>query len=177
MRSQFVVPSFAFIAFCPVWFGDNMSRIYRDGFLAAIAFWVIGLLLHLTNEIVKANKLPHFEKKLFQNLGFRSFFGFIYSVWFITKPSTQPLTMATIVLLLLLILKLRNITSIALVLVFTISSFVDYLPLKGYVEFQNNKHYGVSITENFYSGYFSKALTLMTRVEPVSTRRYVAVTN
>ena len=176
MKEALFLPAFALIAFCPVWFGDQMSRIYRDGLLAALTFLAIALLLKFISEFVTSQNRTNKKLTLYKSIVPSGLmFGFVLSFWYITKPSLQPIYFAVITLAIPLLIRYRNVKAIVILSVFFICSVIGFLPITKYVESKNQNHYGVSQIENFYSGSFSQTLSLMTVIEPISTRRYVAI--
>ena len=177
MHTSFLTPSFAFVAFFPAWFGDSMSRIYRDGLLTALTFLVMSAVLTLVHS---------FDRYQLREFGLRQFiirvfaagiaFGISLSWWYLTKNTILPLVGSALVVVFFLAFKHRSAQRIMLLFAFVIASFAAFFPSVMFVKNQNDKHYGVSVVDNFYSGYFAKTLSLITSVEPVSKIRYVAVT-
>lgn len=165
--------------FFPQWFGYQMSRIYRDGLLAALTFLGIGLALALgrsAKQMFDATELP--KSVGFRTLALGILVGVCLSWHIITKPSWYPLAL-TVAAITCRSITTRTIRAWrvfvprAILLGFVILLSAYSMPR--YVEHQNEKHFGVSVVDSFSSGSFPAAYQAWTSVRAGPPRKYVLV--
>lgn len=172
---------FAFAAFFPLWFGDQMSRIYRDGFLAAITVISIGLMIVWRRLVIRASSaLPSWRHKvlwLLPLVGVAALLG----TFVIVKPFWFGLLVFVLITILSTLWEKRATTGSMRVPLLTGLSSLGIL-LAGFlgpqlaVSTTNHFHYGVFATDNFSEGEFPRALSLMSAVQPSGLRPFVQVT-
>ena len=177
MNRKLVIPSFLFISFFPVWFGDSMSRIYRDGFLTACVFTATGSIVLLNKLISISHSRGRINFQQIISLAFAgAVFGLTVSISFITKNTVYPLVLLGVTVSVQILIKHFSKVTTKTISIFFLSAFVAFQPLTMFIKHENQTHYGVSVIENYYSGSFARTLKLMSAVSPVSDKRYVAVT-
>lgn len=169
----------ALSALHPQWFGWQMSRIYRDGFLAALTFVGIGLSLQL-GRLLAERKTLRDEKSgsIFHLLLVASLNGFVLSWMIATKPGWYPLAVVMVLFTMRRLLHWRNwnwrlwftrITSVGTAVLFGLASVV------GYISFQNKSHYDIFQLDTFSTGTFPKALSKWSSVQSDDSRKYISV--
>lgn len=177
LQRKMFAPSFALIAFFPVWFGDSMSRVYRDGLLTALLFLSIGVVFLLVSKIRNvylAEKSTFRWSGLFLVIG--ATFGFLLSISFVTKSTIIPLVLLAVLVSTQVAIRYRNKRVYLGLSMFALSAVLAFQPTVIYIKNANSKTYGLAVVENYYSGPFAESLKSMSAVSPISQRRYVAVT-
>jgi hypothetical protein len=170
---SWMVPAFALIAFFPAWYGGQMSRIYRDGLLAALIFVLIGLSLVLLRHLSATDHQP-LDSVLMLPLGL--LVGFLVSFHHITRNIPIGILAQFGLILVFAMFRVRSLRVFKQCTLFLLSGLLGYLPLVGYVKDMNEKRYGVAEIDSYYSGAFSDALRLMASVNGGSDMKFVAVT-
>ena len=88
IRRGVVLLFIALSALQPQWFGSQMSRIYRDGFLAALVFLGLGLSLRLGRVLpIWASQRNRSSRAIAQVTGLAILCGITLSWSIATKPS------------------------------------------------------------------------------------------
>lgn len=166
-------------ALYPQWFGWQMSRIYRDGFLAALTFLGMGLSLQLGRLLAERRTLrEEGKRRIVQLLLVASSSGFVLSWMIATKPGWYPLGVVMVLFTMRRLLHWRNwnwkywvprISCVGIAALFGAASIV------GYISFQNKSHYGLFQLDSFSAGTFPKALSKWSSVESNDSRKYILV--
>jgi hypothetical protein len=172
---------FLFASMLPIWFNESMSRIYRDGLLAALTVAVIAFSLWLRRLLFEDKAVDHTFWRYTSRVVFPSgLLGLSIGFFLITKPSWHFLIGVVLgifssvyfVLKKQILVKrtlLRHLTALAL-LCLAISVFPQY------VKSQNLINYGVKATENFSQGNFADAMKAIYGVKDNRDQPYVDVT-
>ena len=170
------VAIYLLFAFYPVWFSETMSRLYRDGLLAALTTIFVGLSLILRRQIREGAKFRY-------TISTSISIGFLIGLFYITKPSWHFLVPIFFGFILIgdlrvlirdrhLIRHRAKVTSLAF---FTV--IISFLLLPGYVIVQNENHYGISAIDSFSQGSFPEAMkAIYSATEPVN-RPYIDSTS
>ena len=170
--------SFALLAFNPMLFSGDFSRIYRMSLNVVLAFLFVLVVIHLWLLIFGKSALePKFLRKvqLFRNQQYVFLsisIGLLYSGLVLTRSEAIWLLYPSIVVLLSYAIivffktdKDFRRSKLSLAAVIFVSAVVSYnLPIQG-IKAANQHYYGVSQIENYYSGEFSRAFSLWTGVE------------
>lgn len=163
----------------PQWYGYQMSRIYRDGLLAALTFVALGLSLmlgRLLRELIMTSALPQRIAALTSVVALAN--GFVLSITIITKPSWYPIAILTVLIVgqraicAELLVWRRSIPKLAVV---SFAFLLGTTSLISYVIHQNSTHYGVSEIDSFSHGSFPAAFKSWSSVETGERRKYVLV--
>ena len=169
----------ALIAFLPVWFNEQMSRIYRDGFLAALSMLAIALTFVTRRHLFT---LLHGNKTQLRNI-YRlavstASLGLVVGVSIITKPSWHLLALFVIIVIFSTapyMARSKQQTTIVFVAFVMLLSVLAVLP-SAYVKSQNSSHYGVAVVDTFSAGGFTQAMKAIYGVKDYENRAYVDVT-
>jgi hypothetical protein len=168
---------FSAIAFYPPWFNEEMSRIYRDGFLALIALSSIVSILAIRRRIINFQSEPnviHAIKLLIPSI----IHGVLIGWFVITKPSWHILTVFSIAIFISFIFSNRR--SLKVVLSAVVISLASIAIGSGVVITTivkiNHYEYGVSVVDTFANGSFPSALKVLYGINDTENRAYVDVT-
>lgn len=174
-----------FVAYFPPLFGDSLSRLYRESFLAALVSLACGLSLTI---IAMFETTPKNVKSDRRAAVLVALLACIVGVFIITKPGWYSL-LPLLALSGLLVLrrwtssvkieataskKSRKTRILRAVLLLTLI----IVPAAGpsfVVKQINEAKYGVKTQDTFASGPFVDALNQLTRIQPRSGRTYVLV--
>ena len=163
----------------PQWYGQQMSRIYRDGLLTALTFLGLGLSLWLGRIIPLWLASKQLRKRVIFEVTIVSLMTGITLSWSIaTKPGWYPLAIVMLGfsarrIFLISWLDWRNwLPRIAVV---GISAIIGLTSIVGYVLLMNQHHYGIARLDTFSAGSFPNALNKWASVESDDTRKYIQV--
>ena len=163
----------------PQWYGQQMSRIYRDGLLTALTFLGLGLSLWLGRIIPLWLAGKQIRKRVIFEVTIVSLMTGITLSWSIaTKPGWYPLAIVMLGfsarrIFLISWLDWRNwLPRIAVV---GISAIIGLTSIVGYVLLMNQHHYGIARLDTFSAGSFPNALNKWASVESDDTRKYIQV--
>ena len=178
-----VFGSFLTFALYPVWFNEQMSRIYRDGFLGALAFCLIGLSLtsrRLIRSVIhsRIHDVPRVGLYI-RNLVLTILLtGLIFSWFVITKNSWHFLAIMILGVFITTMTSRQEIkkSSILLVAGSLCSVFALSTLTVASIAQINYKHYGVRQIDTYSSGPFADAMKVMYGVEDSKDRPYVDIT-
>jgi hypothetical protein len=169
----------ALIAFLPVWFNEQMSRIYRDGFLAGLSMLAIALTFVARRHIIVLINNDKLGVHNIRRLAITTVcLGIVVGTSIITKPSWHLL--ATFILITVFFTvpfrgrgkkKMTLVTASFVFLLFAVSM----LP-SAYVKSQNSSHYGVRVVDTFSAGGFTEAMKAIYGVKDYENRAFVDVT-
>jgi len=179
MSRTFVLLFIALSALHPQWFGAEMSRIYRDGLLAALTFLGLGLSLRLGRILPTwIQRKPSRGRVAVEVIIVSLLSGLTLSWSIATKPGWYPLAVVMLILSTRRIICIRRINwaiwlprlaATAVVGVIGVTSIV------GYVMKQNQRHFGISQLDSFSAGTFPAALNKWSSVESNDSRKYIIV--
>ena len=179
LRRGAVLLFVALSALQPQWFGSQMSRIYRDGFFAALVFLGLGLSLWLGRVLpIWANQRNRNRRAAAQVTGLAILCGVTLSWSIATKPSWYPLALVMVAFVMRSLLAIRQISWriwFPRLVVVGLSAILGLASVSGYVMLQNKKHYGVLQLDSFSSGSFPKAFNEWSSVKSDDTRKYILV--
>lgn len=172
-QSRLEIPLFAFVAFFPAWFGEQMSRIYRDGFLAALTFVSLGLSVLAINKLrlLIVGLVPNLQIVL---LGLAT--GFVFAMHTITRSLPYGLIAQLTASIVMTVVMKWNVQVLRAAVIFFLSVALGFTPLMNYVKSMNKQHYGVRLVENFYGGSFANAMKVMSSVNGGPAKKYVSIT-
>jgi hypothetical protein len=173
------------LAFFPPLFGDSLSRIYRESFLAALVCLFAGLTLTIVLKLRAAEPQTRHEiVRLISMAGLATVAGF-YAItkpgWFILLP---PLLIVIVMAVKIEIQRTtpnvqsersRRLQRAVRVLLLALAVIVPALAPSFIVRALNDQKYGVFTQDTFASGPFVDALNQLVRVEPRPARPYVLV--
>lgn len=179
MSRVFILLFIALSALHPQWFGAEMSRIYRDGLLAALTFLGLGLSLWLGRIIPTWIQKKLFRERVAVEVLIVSLLSGLTLSWSIaTKPGWYPLAIVMFVLSTRRMICIRKVNwaiwlprlaATAVVGVIGVTSIV------GYVMLQNQRHYGISQLDSFSAGSFPDAINSWSSVKSDDSRKYILV--
>ena len=179
MSRTLVLLFIALSSLFPQWFGAEMSRIYRDGLLAALTFLGLGLSLWLGRVIPIWLHRKRFGGRIATEVVFVSLLAGSTLSWLIaTKPGWYPIAIVMFFFSTRHIILIRKINwsiwlprlvAVGVMGGIGISSIVSYIIL------QNKSHYGVAQLDSFAAGSFPKALNMWASVKSNDTRKYLQV--
>ena len=156
-------------AFHPQWFGSQMSRIYRDGFLVALTFLGIGLSLQLGRLLAERRTLREEGiRRVIRLLLIASLSGLVISWTIATKPGWYPLGAVMVLFSVRRLLSWRNWNWrfwLPRISCAGIAALVGVASIVGYVSSQNKSHYGLFQLDSFSTGTFPDALSKWSSVE------------
>jgi len=161
------------------WFGDQISRVYRESLLTGLSFLIIALSLTMF-RLLRDFALQQARAKVdLARIGLCSLsLGLIISWYRITKPGWYPFLIFIALTCCLAFFTWRRGTRIrklccagvAVLIVLTSSQLFGV-----YVGRQNQKFYGISGIDTFSEGAFPRALNRWASVKPKSSRMYVVI--
>lgn len=174
---SFLATAYLFICFMPIWFSETMSRIYRDGLLAALTIVFLGLVLLLRRALITAN-----DQENLKFISLRSIvlcgatIGMVAGFFVVTKPSWHFL-----VVIFAAIIGGSFISDVrprtkktaklyGLVLV-VIAVFFNVFPT--YVKVQNQRHFGIYAIDSFSKGNYPEAMKAIYKVKDYQNRPYI----
>ncbi len=172
--------TYAILVLHPLWFGDEASRLYREGLLVAIAIISVALGVRLVHHLLQPPSDPVAPPRSIVRLaGSALLFGLVLSVAVATKagwsylavilaaipvtapfwavgevPPTQRLLRSGTVLL-------ATLVGVALLPVYILS--------------MNSAHYGVRLLDNYAHGEYPRTYAAMSAVRADPMRRYLIV--
>lgn len=169
---------FGIYAFFPVWYGDQFSRIYREGLLTPLTVIIFALALicrRLLNDYLNHNFVGYLKTKLVMaSVVLGLFIGYFY----ITKVSWHFLAVLALLVLLTSFITLPKGQTIrkllALTLVIGVTG-IGAIAIPYMTATKNQQILGVKIIEDFGSGSFSDAVTIMMSVEPKTKQTYLDI--
>ncbi len=170
----------AFVAFsslAPYWYWDQMSRIYRDGFLAALTFLIIGFTLVGRRLILQISN-THQSRDLIKLILVIFTIGAAIGWYFITKPSWHAILFfvsTTFVSSLFQISGISHRRKLILVPALVLILVAPTLFVTNYIENKNFKSYGVRSIDTFAHGQFPRAINLIYGIQDKQDRKYVDV--
>ncbi len=166
-----------FSAFAPYWYWDQMSRIYRDGFLAALTFLIIGFALAGRRLILQISNKHQTQDWTKLGVLFLSM-GTTIGWYFITKPSWHAILFFVLITTGLSVWQISGISYKRKLVLF--STFIAFLitptlVATNYIENKNFDAYGVREIDTFAHGEFPRAMKLIYGIEDKQDRKYVDV--
>lgn len=167
----------AFSSFAPYWYWDQMSRIYRDGFLAALTFLIIGLTLVARRLVLQISNRPENRDWIKLTLVVLSIGGAI-GWYFITKPSWHAILFFVLTIIGLSVLQIGGISNtrkVFLLPALVVLLIAPTLAVTSYIEDKNFQVYGVRELDTFAHGEFPRAMKLMYGIEDKQDRKYVDI--
>lgn len=167
----------AFSSFAPYWYWDQMSRIYRDGFLAALTFLIIGLTLVARRLILQISNEHQTRDRINLGLIVLSIGGAI-GWYYITKPSWHAILFFVLIITGLSVLQISGISKkrkLVLLPSLVVLLIAPTLAVTNYVENKNYEIYGVREIDTFAHGEFPRAMKLMYGIEDKQDRKYVDI--
>ena len=171
-----------FVALCalhPQWYGQEMSRIYREGLLTALTFLGLGLSLWLGRIFPIWLASKQIRKRVILEVTIVSLMMGITLSWSIaTKPGWYPLAIVMLgfsVRRIFLISWLDWHNWLPRIAVVGISAVIGLTSIVGYVVLMNQHHYGIARLDTFSTGSFPDALNKWASVESDDTRKYIQV--
>ena len=166
----------ALSALHPQWYGQQMSRIYRDGLLTALTFLALGLSLWLGRIIPVWLASKQIRNRVILEVTIVSLMTGITLSWSIaTKPGWYPLAIVVLGFSVRRIFLTSWRNWLPRLAVVGISAIIGLFSIVGYVVLMNQHHYGVSRLDTFSAGSFPDALNKWASVESDDTRKYIQV--
>ena len=165
---------YCFTIFSPIWFGFDSSRVYRDSFLASLMLAVIAMTLRMLvcfkEETYKTKKVSFFATaisfgvtisliRITKNVEFAIYVFIVFNALLLVKNSRKAMAERIKILVIAMGVLIISMNSLTLV-----------------VKQLNRVNYGVAITENYTSGQFPKAMSVIASVVDVNQRKYVPIT-
>ena len=166
-----------FSAFAPFWFSEQMSRIYRDGFLASLTFLIIGLSL-TTNRLLAASVVTRDKFTCFKATSVILSNGVALAWFYLTKPSWHAIFFFSVTVSLIAIIRIKTIKRFDRVVVISLTILLLSAPTLIFsfsVEKMNESKFGVSQIDSFANGEFPRALKLIYGIKDNQDRKYVDV--
>jgi hypothetical protein len=170
--------SFALLAFNPMFYSADFSRIYRMSLNVVIALALILVILHfwfivIGNENLKINRLGLIfrnEKRTYSFFG--ALIGLLYAGLVFTRTEAIWILFPVLLVLFFYIIfalikydpKLRKSKLGIVFLSFAVAILSFTIPVES-VKLINYKAYGAYTLENYYSGEFARAISLWTSVK------------
>jgi hypothetical protein len=178
LKKKLGLAFFTLVAFLPVWFGSDASRIYRDGFLAAITFLALAISLILRRQIselvLNGTTIRQLGKLLLASVSL----GALFTIYYITKVNWQPIAISVAFIIFCSVITTmqgkRKFLSIASILTLVLAASVSALAING-VALKNEQVFGVKLVEDLSSGTFPMALNKMMSVSDQNRPEYIDV--
>jgi hypothetical protein len=166
------------MVFSPVWFTASSSRIYRDYFLAGLMIAVIASSMNLFNQLGRNQIKGKISRRGVLNLGMASVAVGLALSWI---RVTKNLTFSAIALVVFVLISSgfvfmrRPLKQFYVLLLVAGSILISFNVLPKAVAIQNERTYGVSLTNNYTEGSFARAMKVMASVRETKPRQYVVV--
>lgn len=171
------VSLYGFAVSYPLWFGDPISRIYRESILVPLALLVVALAFRTARLLIThaahegTSSRPRRSRILLSAVGL----GAALSATIAVKPGWVPMAIVGLGLPTLVGLTVpgsrRRLPALALSLI-AATSVMAVAPLA--IATANNQTYGVFLQDTYASGSFPRALSAMAAIR-TPHRRYVIV--
>lgn len=166
MSSRFQVLFFLFLSFFPAWFDSNFSRIYREGLLTALTFFVIAISLQLRRKRYSSNFGTFYRG----NWHLLILLGALIGLFAITKISWHGLVLFAVLVVVIAsdsngFSKGKFLSSMRNWLVITLTIFVPAFFPPSLVMGFNQARTGVPIIEEFSQGEFPALLNSLAAVK------------
>ena len=172
----FCLASFTLFAFYPVWFSETMSRLYRDGLLAALTTIFVSFALILRRQIRQSEKLRN-------QIPMSFLIGLTAGLFYITKPSWHFLLPIFLGIVFLSDVS-AQINDFAVFrsrlkrgMITLLTASLSFMLLPGYVKMQNEHHYGVFAIDSFSEGGFPEAMKAIYSAREPLNRPYIDSTS
>jgi hypothetical protein len=178
MPREFLIGCHLFVSFAPIWFSETMSRIYRDGLLAALTVLFIGLLLWMRRCLVNVGQYKHLDiKKMKWLLLSASTIGLSAGYFVIIKPSWHFLIVIFLVFLAeSYFTNFRKMPKNRIIKIYFSAVIVvtlSYNILPTYIKIQNHNHFGVFAIDSFSKGNYPEAMKAIYGVADKQKRPYI----
>jgi hypothetical protein len=179
MSRIFILLFIALSALYPQWFGAEMSRIYRDGLLAALTFLGLGLSLWLGRILPTWIQRKLFRGRVGVEVIIISLLSGLTLSWTIaTKPGWYPLAIVMFILSIRRMLCIRRINWVnwlPRLAATAVAGVIGVTSIVGYVMVQNQRHYGIRQLDSYSAGSFPVALNKWSSVKSDDDRKYILV--
>ena len=166
------------LVFSPVWFTASSSRIYRDYFLAGLMVAVIASSMNLLNQLGGNQINGKVSRRGVFNVGVASVAVGLTLSWIrVTKNITFSATALVVFVLILVgfVFRRRPLKQFYVLLLVTGSILISFNVLPKAVAIQNERTYGVDLTNNYTEGSFARVMKVMASVRETKPRQYVVV--
>jgi hypothetical protein len=178
LKASWGVVAFAFIAFFPVWYSLEATRVYRDAFLAVLVMLMLaGALMTRRNLIgfVRAERKLLSAINLFISTGL---LGLVFGWYYITKVNWQVFAFVIVCTLFTALVEVHR-EKLARLLLTTAACLAIFSLLAGGVILgvsqRNAKELGVFAVEDFGSGPFASSVNTLMRIPDPRRPEYVDV--
>jgi hypothetical protein len=180
-NGMLLIAAYVGFAFFPVWFGDPISWIYREGFITAICLWIVALTVWVVAASKKIGDATKATKHVILQAVRLLLIGLLFGVLVITKPSWQgaAIFVGVVVIAALAVMKIprqsvrtKLLAGLAATVVVLVGASSVYVTVAA-VNFKKN---GVFLIDNFSEGSFPRALNSWVGVNAGDKREYVLVT-
>ena len=179
---NFLVCTTAVFVSIPTLFNEQMSRIYREGFLVAITTLVLAFSLMMGRQLLALTKADHFSfyRRDIWNFACCAIgIGILLGFFVISKPSWH------LVVLLAIGLPASGIAVTHGSFKKFMTYFLAYMMIAGVVTSAitgsvlifNDSKFGVRVIDNYSQGQFAAAIKQMYGVEDKNSRPYVTVSS
>jgi len=178
----FTVGFFLFVSFYPAWFDEPMSRIYRDGLLAAISAIVLGLSLMTRRQMLDYLRKPYrniWESPLCaaRHLTPPTIIGALLACFIVSK-NTWLYMVVLVVFVTLTPANWVNIKSKAFIKTYLpalLATSLCCFTLIAVLLAKNEATYGVRQLDTYTSGPFADAMKVLYSVRDTQNRAYVDI--
>jgi hypothetical protein len=164
-------------AFYPALFNESISRIYRDGFLAALTVWLLGLSLMSRRRSLQTTTS---YRKRFSVIWIGFLIGLTFGVFLITKNTWHYIFALVLGILLIpcpkdgLKVELKKWLSATAIAVAPI--ILGVMLILFFVTTNNSKNYGVRLIDTYSYGSFPAAMKSIYAVKDSQDRPFLDVT-
>lgn len=171
---------FVIASFFPPFYGDQFSRIYREGFLTALTFLIIATGLSLISSAMRMSKeSTAFDLRTTISTVSRVFILGALVSWFIgTKAGwyvTASLALTSVVVLLTSMVRTRDARRWSVALLVLISFVVGSVSFSSYLVYKNKSVFGIGGLDSYSSGGYPEAINALGAIEAGERRPYVLV--
>ncbi len=155
LNFKFLSFMYIFSIYCPIWYSDHFSRIYREGLLTAIIALFFALIVNVIIQIYLDNHKG--QSSIIYAIKF-ALIGISFGYFVITKNNWHILLFALILFFVFTTLMLKNFMKLIFLWIILISCFL--FPVTS-VMHHNYKSYGVYLLDDFAYGEFPKVNALL----------------
>lgn len=179
MSRPLVLAFFTLVSFFPPFFGQEISRIYRESFLVASSFVAIGLAARL-GHLLRDRRSPTERgmRTMIETLVTGLGLGVTLSWNIATKPGWYPLGIVCAGWALHSFIPIRWAELRSHLATLGLAAGAVLLGMStvvGYVMYQNHSHYGIARLDTFAAGPFADALDRWVSVQSDDDRPYILV--
>jgi hypothetical protein len=173
--SKIAMLFFLILAFNPIFFGDEASRIYRDSFIGGLLLLIFSFGFWIFSKIISRN---------IKNIIFFSALtltSFLFAILYLTKQDivywTFPLVLIIFVYLPLEYSKFKIKNRYILIPICLAIWLFPHTLVNMAVKFKNNQIYGLSYVEDYSSGPFAESLLLLSSLPGDLSLNYSPIDN